>query len=63
MQEPSVSVEHLNCITESVQSSLERIFGRGGGRIPVTPSESFEKRMGVFLLPLHMSFSILKCFI
>lgn len=31
--------------TESVQESLERRFGRVGGRIPVTPSESFQKRI------------------
>lgn len=30
---------------ESVQDSLERRFGRVGGRIPVTPSEEFDKRM------------------
>ncbi|KAH8243851.1 hypothetical protein KR032_010806 [Drosophila birchii] len=30
---------------ESVQESLERRFGRVGGRIPVTPSESFQKRI------------------
>jgi hypothetical protein len=35
---------HL-CTTESVQESLERRFGRVGGRIPVTPSESFQKRI------------------
>lgn len=32
-------------IVESVQESLERRFGRVGGRIPVTPSESFQKRI------------------
>lgn len=32
-------------IAESVQESLERRFGRVGGRIPVTPSESFQKRI------------------
>lgn len=32
-------------LTESVQESLERRFGRVGGRIPVTPSESFQKRI------------------
>lgn len=32
-------------IIESVQESLERRFGRVGGRIPVTPSESFQKRI------------------
>lgn len=32
-------------ILESVQESLERRFGRVGGRIPVTPSESFQKRI------------------
>lgn len=31
--------------TESVQESLERRFGRVGGRIPVTPSEAFQKRI------------------
>ncbi|XP_013779619.1 glutamate dehydrogenase, mitochondrial-like [Limulus polyphemus] len=29
----------------SVQESLERRFGRSGGRIPVIPSESFQKRI------------------
>lgn len=33
-------------LLESVQESLERRFGRVGGRIPITPSESFVKRMG-----------------
>ncbi len=33
-------------ITESVQDSLEKIFG-GGGKIPITPSAAFEARMGV----------------
>lgn len=32
-------------ILESVQESLERRFGRVGGRIPVTPSEAFQKRI------------------
>ncbi|KAL1123516.1 hypothetical protein AAG570_002593 [Ranatra chinensis] len=31
--------------SESVQESLERRFGRVGGRIPVTPSESFQKKI------------------
>lgn len=31
--------------SESVQESLERRFGRVGGKIPVTPSESFQKRI------------------
>lgn len=31
--------------TESVQESLERRFGRDGGRIPIIPSESFRKRI------------------
>jgi glutamate dehydrogenase (NAD(P)+) len=31
--------------SESVQESLERRFGRVGGRIPVTPSEAFQKRI------------------
>jgi len=33
-------------LLESVQQSLERIFGRGGGNIPITPSDAFEQRMG-----------------
>jgi glutamate dehydrogenase (NAD(P)+) len=33
-------------LLESVQESLERRFGRVGGRIPITPSEAFSKRMG-----------------
>ncbi len=44
---PSFWIILLFAIAESVQTSLERIFGKGGGRIPVTPSDSFEKRMGV----------------
>merc|ERR1712158_220467 len=32
-------------LLQSVQNSLERRFGRVGGRIPVTPSSEFEKRM------------------
>jgi glutamate dehydrogenase (NAD(P)+) len=32
-------------LLESVQESLERRFGRVGGKIPVTPSESFQKRI------------------
>lgn len=33
------------CYTESVQESLERRFGRVGGRIPVTPSDAFQKKI------------------
>ncbi|XP_063707364.1 glutamate dehydrogenase, mitochondrial isoform X3 [Culicoides brevitarsis] len=32
-------------LLESVQESLERRFGNVGGRIPVTPSEAFQKRI------------------
>lgn len=32
-------------LLESVQESLERRFGKVGGRIPVTPSEAFQKRI------------------
>merc|ERR1712050_774748 len=32
-------------LLESVQDSLERRFGRVGGKIPVTPSAAFESRM------------------
>lgn len=32
-------------LLQSVQDSLERRFGRVGGKIPVTPSEEFAKRM------------------
>lgn len=32
-------------LLQSVQDSLERRFGRVGGRIPVTPSQEFDKRM------------------
>ena len=34
-------------LLESVQDSLERRFGRNGGRIPVVPSEAFSKRIAV----------------
>ena len=30
---------------ESVQSSLERKFGKNGGQIPITPSPEFEARI------------------
>lgn len=33
--------------TESVQESLERRFGRVGGKIPITPSQSFQERISV----------------
>lgn len=33
-------------LLESVQDSLEKMFGKSGGRIPVTPSADFEQRMG-----------------
>jgi hypothetical protein len=36
---------HCAMFSESVQESLERRFGRVGGRIPVTPSEAFQKRI------------------
>lgn len=32
-------------LLESVQESLERRFGRAGGRIPIVPSEAFQKRI------------------
>ncbi|XP_043245861.1 glutamate dehydrogenase, mitochondrial-like isoform X2 [Amphibalanus amphitrite] len=32
-------------LLESVQESLERRFGRVGGKIPITPSSSFQKRI------------------
>lgn len=35
----------LRCYIESVQESLERRFGRVGGRIPVTPSDAFQKKI------------------
>lgn len=36
--------------TESVQQSLERMFGKAGGSIPITPSAAFEEKMGVSYL-------------
>ena len=33
--------------TESVQESLERRFGRVGGRIPIEPSQAFQSRISV----------------
>lgn len=33
-------------LLESVQQSLERVFGKAGGNVPITPSQAFEKRMG-----------------
>lgn len=35
----------INFFVESVQESLERRFGCDGGRISVTPSEAFQKRI------------------
>uniref|UniRef100_A0A2R5LN81 glutamate dehydrogenase [NAD(P)(+)] n=1 Tax=Ornithodoros turicata TaxID=34597 RepID=A0A2R5LN81_9ACAR len=32
-------------LLESVQESLERRFGKAGGRIPIMPSEAFQKRI------------------
>ncbi|XP_064623960.1 glutamate dehydrogenase, mitochondrial-like isoform X2 [Lineus longissimus] len=32
-------------LLESVQQSLERKFGKHGGKIPITPSENFEKKI------------------
>lgn len=32
-------------LLESVQESLERRFGKAGGRIPILPSESFQKKI------------------
>ncbi|CAG2105049.1 unnamed protein product, partial [Medioppia subpectinata] len=32
-------------LLESVQESLEKRFGKTGGRIPITPSESFQKKI------------------
>ena len=34
-------------LLESVQNSLEQRFGRNGGRIPVVPSEAFQKKIAV----------------
>ena len=31
--------------SESVQESLERRFGKAGGRIPIVPSELFQKKI------------------
>ena len=49
----NVSFSHKYLITshippaESVQQSLERMFGKAGGRIPITPTPEFERAMGV----------------
>ena len=32
-------------LAESVQQSLERKFGKMGDKIPITPSQAFEKRI------------------
>ncbi|RWS21968.1 Glutamate dehydrogenase-like protein, partial [Leptotrombidium deliense] len=32
-------------LLESVQESLERRFGKAGGRIPIIPSDSFQKKI------------------
>ena len=48
-------------VTESVQKSLERTFGKDGhAHIPITPSEAFEQRMGVrYNIDHHSIISIL----
>merc|ERR1712150_459309 len=33
-------------LLESVQQSLEAMFGKAGGKIPITPSDEFYQRMG-----------------
>jgi len=46
-----------NCLcAESVQQSLEKKFGKAGGSIPITPSDLFEKRMGVSIHSLACFF-------
>lgn len=42
-----LSEVHFNffLIPESVQESLERRFGTEGGKVPVTPSVAFQKRI------------------
>lgn len=35
----------LSLYAESVQESLERRFGKAGGRIPIIPSEAFQKKI------------------
>lgn len=44
---PPGLIKHFLFFSESVQQSLERRFGRVGGAIPITPSESFQKRISV----------------
>jgi len=44
--------------TESVQQSLEKKFGKAGGSIPITPSDLFEKRMGVSIHLIAGFFSL-----
>ena len=39
-----------NYFAESVQSSLERKFGKNGGAIPILPSDEFERRISVSML-------------
>ena len=43
----SIKYCHQVCFpsTESVQDSLERKFGRNGGKIPIEPSPEFTKRI------------------
>lgn len=42
---PNVFLKVALSYTESVQTSLERKFGRNGGKIPITPSPEFEDRI------------------
>jgi len=47
-----ISVIAFDMCAESVQQSLEKKFGKAGGTIPITPSDLFEKRMGVSIAPI-----------
>ena len=42
----------VRALTDSVQKSLERKFGKNGGAIPIVPSEEFEGRISVCILTL-----------
>lgn len=55
-----LSVIHVDDVfffaAESVQQSLEKKFGKAGGTIPITPSERFERRMGVSKIDCDICF-------
>ncbi len=47
LSETGMTCGNICCSTASVQDSLERKFGKDGGKIPIEPSEAFKTRIAV----------------